>query len=157
MHWRLWPRVKGIMSGHQGCGPQAKPRNASALLPLYFWNWICEPQKHSLLGLAHATSARPSCKRWFQLWIAAFSLEDLHRAFTHWNRSSNAHCFVLWISQSLDRTTTDTNGDIMPSSTYCGVKYKTSDVVTRNTCLSILLILFHVPHTFPSELLRDLQ
>lgn len=47
--------------------------------------------------------------------------------------------------------------DIMPSSTGWDVKCEASDVVNRNTWSSVILILFHVPGAFTSELLRDLQ
>lgn len=132
-----------------GCGPQANLfSDASAQLPPYFWNRIHEPHEdrpHLPVDSQEVVSVVDCC-----LLPGRLTKEPLP---TEAGAVTPTVLFPKYPNHCTEQL--QIHNRILchhPLTGMLNIK-----PVSRNTCLSFLLILFHAPRTVPTELLRDPQ
>lgn len=151
----------GCCEWRQWCGPEVKPSfTARAPLPPWcFYSWMRSHMRHSLLGLTCLTCTQSILQEVISVVVDGCFLPGRLAWAEAADTGAVELLFCVWSCQSLDRTTKSTQEDIRiwyhhPLAGMLSVKPVT---VSGNTWSSSMLILFHVPGAFTSELLRDLQ
>lgn len=137
-----------------GCGPQANLfSDASAQLPPYFWIRIHEPHEAFSSGF----SIGHICQSMLQEVISVVDCCLLPGRLTKEPQPAEAGAvtpsvlFPEYPNHCTEQL--QIHNRVLCHHPVAGML--NIKPVSRNTCLSFLLILFHVPHTVPTELLRD--